>query len=158
MTDEENLRMTDHRVADADLAALVSLASEATSAFIRGDMRRYVALIQHADDYTLMPPTGGEVSHGFEASDERLAEMAQFFKSGDATLEIAQTYVSGDLAVLVAIERQHGLVGDFPEQDWSLRVTLVFRREGGRWRLAHRHADALVHAISFDQLAQLARG
>jgi hypothetical protein len=37
-------------------------------------------------------------------------------------------------------------------------VTLVFRREGSEWRLAHRHADALVHPITFDQLAELARG
>jgi ketosteroid isomerase-like protein len=36
----------------------------------------------------------------------------------------------GDLAVLVAIERQHGEVGGLPDQDWSPRVTLVFRREG----------------------------
>jgi hypothetical protein len=34
----------------------------------------------------------------------------------------------------------------------------VFRHEGSRWRLGHRHADALVHPINFDQLAALARG
>jgi ketosteroid isomerase-like protein len=39
-----------------------------------------------------------------------------------------------------------------------LRVTLVFRRENSDWRLVHRHADALVHAISMDQLSLLARG
>jgi ketosteroid isomerase-like protein len=88
----------------------------------------------------------------------RLTEMERFFKAGDATLEVVQTYASGDLAVLVVVERQHGEVGDYPAQEWSLRVTLVFRREGPDWRLAHRHADALVHPITFDQLAELARG
>ncbi len=39
-----------------------------------------------------------------------------------------ETYTSGDLAVLVVIERQHGTIGGLPEQDWSLRVTWVFRR------------------------------
>lgn len=105
-----------------------------------------------------MSPTGGDTTHGFESSDERLNEMERFFKTGDATLEVVQTYASGDLAVLVVVERQHGEVGDYPAQDWSLRVTLVFRREGSEWRLAHRHADALVHPITFDQLADLARG
>lgn len=56
------------------------------------------------------------------------------------------------------LRHQHGEVGDYPDQDWSLRVTLVFRREGSEWRLAHRHADALVHPITFDQLSELARG
>jgi ketosteroid isomerase-like protein len=65
---------------------------------------------------------------------------------------------SGDLVVLVAIERQHGEVGGLPDQDWSLRVTLVFRREGTGWRLAHRHADPLVHEITAEQFASIARG
>jgi ketosteroid isomerase-like protein len=150
--------MADNRVTGADLAELIELAADATSAFIRGDMRRYVSLIHHTDDYTLMSPTGGDVAHGFEASEERITEMERFFKTGEGTLEVVQTYASGDLAVLVAVERQRGEVGDHPAQDWSLRVTLVFRRERTGWRLAHRHADALVHPITFDRLAELARG
>ena len=139
--------MTDNDVTDDDLAALIELASEATSAFIGGDMHRYFALIEHADDYTLMSPTGGEVASS-DISERRINEMARFFQSGEGTLEVIQTYASGDLAVLVAVERQRGVVGDYPAQDWSLRVTLVFRREGSTWQLAHRHADALVHPIT----------
>jgi ketosteroid isomerase-like protein len=60
--------------------------------------------------------------------------------------------------VLVAIERQRGRVGGLPEQDWSLRVTLVFRLDGSEWQLVHRRADALVHEISEEQLGALARG
>ena len=69
-----------------------------------------------------------------------------------------ESYASGDMAVLMAIERQHGEVGGMPDQDWSLRVTLVFRREGLEWRLVHRHADPLVHAITMEYMATLARG
>ena len=56
------------------------------------------------------------------------------------------------------IERQHGQVGDLPEQDWSLRVTMVYRRDGSDWLLVHRHADPLVHPITQEQMASLARG
>jgi ketosteroid isomerase-like protein len=112
--------------------------------------------MQYADDFTLMD-LGGETSRESGASEERLAALKDLFKGGEATLEV-QTYASGDLAVLVAVERQHGDVGEYPTQDWSLRVTLVFRREASAWRLVHRHADALVHPITFDQLAELARG
>ena len=73
---------------------LIELASEATSAFIGGDMHRYFALIEHADDYTLMSPTGGEVA-GSDVSERRINEMARFFQSGEGTLEVIQTYASG---------------------------------------------------------------
>ena len=145
-------------VHDEDVAEIARLTAEAASAYIRGDIRRYLTFIRHADDYTLLPPLGGEPRRGFDSSDEALEATARFFHGGAAEVEVAESYASGDLVVLVVIERQHGEVGDLPDQDWSLRVTLVFRREEGEWRLAHRHATPLVHPISFEQSAALARG
>jgi ketosteroid isomerase-like protein len=121
-------------------------------------MREYLDLVDTTDDYTLMPPTGGPTVHGEDRSDEAVAALESFFTSGEATFEVDQVYASGDMAVVVGVERQRGHVGDYEPQDWSLRLTLVFRRDSGRWRLVHRHADALVHPITFDHLAVLARG
>ena len=146
-------------VTDEELAALVQRVTEAAQALISGDIEGYVARIAHAHDYTLMSPYGGDPVRGFDDSERALAGLAEFFRGGEGTVEVVETYTSGDLAVLVVIERQHGAVGDLPEQDWSLRVTWVFRRtaESG-WELVHRHADALVHAIDHEQLGALARG
>ena len=141
-----------------ELDGLITRTTDAAKAYIRGDMRTYFALIRHADDFTLMSPFGGEPERGFDTSPERLATLERFFQGGEAELEIVETYVSGDLAVLVAIERQRGEVGGLPEQDWSLRVTWVFRRDESGWEQVHRHADPLVHPIGFAQLAALARG
>ena len=77
-----------------------------------------------------MAPFGGAPTRGFDVSSERLAELARFFNAGKSALELVQTYASGDLVVLVMIERQRGEVGGLPDQDWSLRVTQVYRREG----------------------------
>jgi len=145
-------------VTDEEVAELIRRTAEAASAFMRGDMRRYLTLVRHADDYTLMAPSGGEPRRGFDASDEDLEAMSRYFQGGEAELEVFQSYASGDMVVLVTIERQHGEVGGLPDQDWSLRVTWVFRREGAEWRLAHRHADPLVRGISQEQLAAIARG
>jgi ketosteroid isomerase-like protein len=84
--------------------------------------------------------------------------MSRFFQAGQTELEVVQTYASGNMAVLVVIERQRAVVGGLPEQDWSLRVTLVFRHEDTEWQLVHRHADPLVHSISLEQAAAIARG
>jgi ketosteroid isomerase-like protein len=151
--------MGEGNVTDQELTDLIERTAEAASALIRGDVRRYLTLIRHADDYTLMAPSGGEPRRGFDDSDQAVNALAEYFRgSGEAELEVFESYRSGDLVVLVAIERQHGEVGGLPDQDWSLRVTLVFRREDSEWRLVHRHADALVHPISMEQLSQLARG
>jgi len=144
---------------DDELAALVQRITEATEALIRGDIEGYAARIKHAEDYTLMSPYGGDPVRGFDDSDEAFDALARFFRGGEATVEVVETYASGDLAVLVVIERQHGTVGDLPEQDWSLRVTWVFRRTAeSDWEVVHRHADALVHAIDHERLGALARG
>jgi len=144
---------------DQELTELVRRVADAAGALIRGDIAGYVARIKHADDYTLMSPYGGDPTRGFDESPQAQAALAQFFRGGEADVEVVETYASGDLAVLVVIERQRGKVGDLPEQDWSLRVTWVFRRvRDSDWELVHRHADALVHAIDHEQLGALARG
>ena len=149
--------MVQGNITDVDVSELIRRTAEATAAYIQGDIHRYLALIKHADDYTLMPPYGGEPRRGFDTK-EALENTPKMFRGGEADLDLVESYASGDMAVLVAIERQHGEVSGMPDQDWSLRVTLVFRREGLEWRLVHRHADPLVHAISMEQMAVLARG
>ena len=151
--------MGEGNVTDQELTDLVERTAEAASALIRGDVRRYLTLIRHADDYTLMAPSGGEPRRGFDDSDQAVDALAGYFRgSGEAELEVFESYRSGDLVVLVAIERQHGEVGGLPDQDWSLRVTLVFRREGTGWRLAHRHADPLVREVGIERAFSVARG
>ena len=151
--------MEEPEIKDADLGELVARVRAATGALMQGDVRRYFALVDEAPDYTLMPPTGGPTRHGPDVSPASIEALEEFFAGGgDADLKLEQSYASGDLVVLVGVERQHGTIGGLPDQDWSLRVTLVFRREGSGWRLVHRHADALVQPIGMAQLSLLARG
>jgi ketosteroid isomerase-like protein len=145
-------------VTEQQVSELVARMDEAAKAYINGDIRRYLALFDHPDDYSLMPPYGGDTQIGFAPTEEDLDRTSRFFVSGEADLEVHATYASGDLVVLVGVERQHGVVGDPPDQDWSLRVTIVFRRVGDRWQILHRHADPLVEEIGWSEFARLARG
>ena len=145
-------------ISPADLAELIERMDEAAASYIRGDLRHYLSLFDHPEDYTLMPPNGGETERGFAPTDEQIEENSRFFVSGEARLDVAESYVSGDLAVLAAVERQHGVVGGSEDQDWSLRVTLVLRRRCDRWQLVHRHADPLVREIPWDLFARIASG
>ena len=141
-----------------DVAQLIERAVAKNAAFMRGDMERWHSLVNIAPDFTLMQPFGGPASRGFDASPERLAELARFFKNGETALEVVQTYASDGLVVLVMLERQQADVGGLPHQDWSLRVTEVYRKYGAEWQLVHRHADPLLRRVSLHEAAILARG
>ena len=145
-------------ITETDVADLTQRCQDAAAALIRGDVRSYLGLFVHADDYTLIPPFGGAPRRGFDASQDAVEQLSRFLAGGDAQVDVVQSYVSGDFVVLVLIERQHGKVGGLPDQDWSLRVTMLFRREGDDWRLVHRHADPLVREIDLHRAAALARG
>jgi ketosteroid isomerase-like protein len=145
------------RITDEELAELVRRTEDATSAWMRGDMERYLALTPHIQGFTLMNPFGGAPAR-YEDRAESIRAAAGYFNGGEAKLELEHAHAWGDTVVLVMIERQHGQVGGLPDQDWSLRVTQVYRRDGSDWRVVHRHADPLVHSIELDQAAALARG
>ena len=140
------------------VAELIQRTEEQARAFNAGDMRRWHGMIRLSDDFTLMQPFGGPMSHGFDGSPAHLAELSRSFRNGEAKLETIISYTSDDLVVLAFVERQHGEVLGLPDQDWSLRVTQVYRRQGSHWQLVHRHADPLVRPIRLDQAAALARG
>jgi ketosteroid isomerase-like protein len=149
--------MEDRKISDDELAELVQRTEEATSAFMQGDMHRYLTLTRHLPGFTLMNPFGGPAA-SYQDRSASVKDAAGYFQDGEATLELLEAHTWGDTVVLVMIERQHGQVGGMPDQDWSLRVTQVYRREGADWLVVHRHADPLVHPIKPEQAAALARG
>lgn len=141
-----------------ELAELVERAAAAHEHLIAGDMAGYRKVIEVTPDFTLMDPFGGPPT-GAPASAEHWDRIGRLFEHGrDSAFELLASYLSRDMAVLVANEHAHVAVGGLPAQTWSLRVTLVFKRERGSWHLAHRHADPLAPGIGMQAAATLARG
>lgn len=141
-----------------EAAALIHRSATGHAALMRGDLDAYRALITYTADFTLMSPFGGAPTRGSDMTEAHMQAMGRYFRNGTFEQELVQAYASPDMVVLAVIERQNVEVGGLAAQDWPLRVTLVYRREGTEWRLAHRHADPLVAGISLKQAAALARG
>ena len=53
-----------------------------------------------------------------------------------------------DLAYIVGIEHTTASVRGAPAVPYSLRVTTIFRREGGEWKVVHRHGDPVPDSDS----------
>jgi len=142
---------------DQVVADLATRSLNANSALVRGDVAAYRKLITLTGDFTLMSPFGGTPTRGVDITEERWASIGRFFRNGTLRQEIVDTYSTDDMIVLVLVEEGTGEVAGLPDQVWRLRVTLVFRRVGDDWQLAHRHADPLVKDLPISQAAEIAR-
>jgi ketosteroid isomerase-like protein len=80
------------------------------------------------------------------------------FSSGEIAYEPITSGQSGDLGYAVGIERGHAtLAGHDEPGPMALRVTHLFRREDGDWKLIHRHADAITEVTAPEALLQVTR-
>jgi ketosteroid isomerase-like protein len=75
-----------------------------------------------------------------------LDRAAEKYHDGEVVgFENVSTVMGTDLAYTVAIESYRARVGGAEEMSpVSVRVTSVFRREDGVWKLLHRHADPIT--------------
>jgi ketosteroid isomerase-like protein len=149
--------MTTTNITAREMELVVAETELANNAWMRGDASAYGELNADTEDYTIMGPFGGPTTKGYRVWAERAPNIAKDFQRGASSLRVIQSYASGDLLVLVLDEQQHGELGGGPDQPWSLRVTQVYRREGDRWKVVHRHADPLARRRSLHESAALAR-
>lgn len=136
-------------VSDSSLQKFLPQWEEAQTRFINGDPTLWKQHSSHGDDATVLGAFGG-YEKGWNEVGPRYDWASSQFKAGRGratiSVEYLNTGVSDDLAFTVAIERQEEVrLGnqDNPTPR-ALRVTQVFRKENGAWKLLHRQADPLV--------------
>jgi NAD(P)H-dependent FMN reductase/ketosteroid isomerase-like protein len=115
----------------------------AATAYVIGDAKPVDALATANDPATFFHPNG-DVVQGAKPVVERMDRDAKAFDAGGSShFDVLQQNASGDLAFWcgyqLAEARMHGKPDPIP---MKLRVTEVFRHEGGAWKLVHRHAEA----------------
>jgi ketosteroid isomerase-like protein len=80
---------------------------------------------------------------GVEAVEDLFAALeASFSDCTSFELELLGYDVVGDLAYTFGLEHTSASVEGRP-RSYTLRVTQVYRRESGEWKVAHRHADTV---------------
>ena len=120
-------------------------------------MDRIWTFTPHAAGFTLVAPTGGRATQHADRQSE-FRGWTSIFADGEAELEVTATHAWGDTVVLVMVERQHGRVGDLPDQDLSMRVTHVYRRSGSRSNSFTDHAQPPRRTTLLEALAAIAGG
>jgi ketosteroid isomerase-like protein len=110
-----------------------------------GNPEVYKALYARRDDATLANPFGPP-ARGWSEVSAMLDRAAENYRDGEVVgFENVATVITPDLAYTVEIESYRARVGGAEEiAPVSVRVTTVFRREDGAWKVAHRHADPIT--------------
>jgi ketosteroid isomerase-like protein len=118
---------------------ILDICDRASTQFQHGDDSGMRALYSDSGDVTLFGALGG-CAKGREQVEKILGGAARnLSRGGNARYEIISMVVEGTMAYFTSVER----IDIGAEGLSDLRVTNILHKEGGAWRLLHRHADAL---------------
>jgi ketosteroid isomerase-like protein len=121
----------------------------------RGNPGPVKDLYSRLDDVTLANPFGG-IARGWAQVEARLDQASRYFHDGEMLgFDTITSYKALNTAYLVETEHFRARVeGAAASEEFALRVTSIFRREEGFWKLVHRHADPAAQPQSRRSLAE----
>jgi ketosteroid isomerase-like protein len=125
---------------DNFLTSTIQRHIAADTALHNGDATLRKAMWSTQDPVTLFGAaatnTGcDEVTATFDWLASSFSDCSQF------EFEVVSAGVSGDLAYTVGYEHSTLVIDGNPAEPYTLRVTHVYRREEGEWKILHRHGD-----------------
>ena len=128
---------------DSDFRQFLARQTEAEKAIVAGDVAPRLALWTRKDPVSLLGAWGPnnfgweEVSRTFRWVAERLGTGT--YRDYRYDVEVAEAI--GDMAYTVGFERFNSVEDDGTLEPITVRVTHVYRREDGEWKIVHRHGD-----------------
>ncbi len=123
----------------------------AVNRMLNGDAAPMADIWSHSADVTTMHPIGGR-EIGWDQVRGSWEQVARFASEGQAKLGDQIIQVAGDVAYELGVEQaQFKLAGK--QVAIQQRVTNIYRRETGAWKIFHHHTD--VAPAMLDVLSHL---
>ncbi|MGO4690929.1 YybH family protein [Glaciibacter sp. 2TAF33] len=128
---------------DSDFREFLARQTEAEMAIVAGDAAPRLAIYSRRDPVSLLGAWGPnrfgweDVSRTFLWVAERLGTGT--YRNYRYDIEVAEAI--GDMAYSVGFERFDSVEADGSVEPVEVRVTHVYRREDGEWKIVHRHGD-----------------
>ncbi|HEU4912359.1 MAG TPA: nuclear transport factor 2 family protein [Actinomycetes bacterium] len=129
---------------DDFLAWVGSVLRDAEVALHNGDAAPRQAIWSREEPVTVLGAWKSAV--GQEQVRDLFQQLAGTFSDcASYAYEVVAAEVIGDMAYTAGYEHTQASVNGEP-RTYTLRATQVYRREGGEWRVAHRHGDTVTEA------------
>src|SRR5215212_491326 len=128
-----------------DVDELIERYHLALGEFMKGNAEPAEGLWSRREDASLTNPQGS-VAYGWDEVAEAMDSAASTRRGGRFLgFETVAKRVTDELAYVVEVEHLEAKVhGGREITPYALRVTMIFRPEGGVWKVAHRHADQIT--------------
>jgi ketosteroid isomerase-like protein len=124
---------------DEFLAEMMPKQVAAETAIHNGDVEPRLALWSRNDPITVFGAR--DSGAGWAELHPMFRTVASWFSdSTEYDFDVVAAGASGDLAYTVGYEHNR-VKFEGESRTYTLRVTHVYRREDGQWRIVHRHAD-----------------
>jgi ketosteroid isomerase-like protein len=121
-------------------ASTLARQVEAEEALRNGDPEPRLAMWSTQDPVTVLG--GVRSAKGWDEVSGLFRWLgSEFSDCTSYRFELVAAGVSGDLVYTVGYEHTSASWGGTPLDPYTLRVTHVYRREDGEWKIVHRHAD-----------------
>ncbi len=119
-----------------------STREQAAKAYVRGDGGKLDAIVPHEGNASFHSPRGDTVVGAHDVAARYQADARTFHSKGATRLEVIQEAGDQELGFWTGFQKATVQIADAPQPaEMSIRVTEIFRKIDGEWRLIHRHAD-----------------
>lgn len=129
-------------MSDEEFEDFLRVREEAARAYVRGDGAKVDAITAQNGAASFHSPQGDTVVGAKNVAARYLADSKSFHPNGTTHFEVIQKGHDGDFGFWTGFQVAAVQIGKMPQvTNMRVRVTELFRRIDGKWRLIHRHAD-----------------
>ena len=128
-----------------DFEGFMKQRADAARAYVNGDAAPLDKIAAHSGPASFFPPNGGSEYGASTVLARYDRDAGSFSAGGESELEVLHSAASGDIAYWIGFQAARVKMGGGSDPvPMRLRITELFRRIAGEWKMVHRHADPMA--------------
>jgi ketosteroid isomerase-like protein len=129
--------------AEKEIREATTLFYAALNSALQGDLNPLGAVWSHRPDVSNLGGVGGRAL-GWNEVRTDFQSLSRLYPAGRIDPQDTIVVVGGDIGYSVCNESGRLRSSEGPMVNFNRRATNIFRREDGKWKLIHHHADTTV--------------